>query len=194
MYMTRPISKTEAQDVAKSFHGAYATRDNCLFVLGVTTGLRVSELLSLKISDVYNSHGIKHTIHIQRKYTKGGYTSRTIPLVDAAKQAIAEHLNVVGTHRPEAPLFESQRKGRAIDRTRAHQILKTAYLANGITDSVGCHGMRKAFADNIYERTSHDIVAVQEMLGHKSEATTAIYLRYRSHQAGTQAVLAQDIF
>jgi site-specific recombinase XerC len=52
--------------------------------------------------------------------------TRKVPLNLEAAKAIQDWLEVLGTHRPDAPLFESQRKGKAIDRTQAYRILEGA--------------------------------------------------------------------
>ena len=52
---TRPLSNEEVSKVVMSFSGNFATRNCGLFVLGVSTGGRISELLSLKVGDVYQS-------------------------------------------------------------------------------------------------------------------------------------------
>ena len=60
-----------------------------------------------------------------------------MPLNLEAAKAIQNWLEVLGTHRPDAPLFESQRKGKAIDRTQAYRILEEAYDAAGLTGKLG---------------------------------------------------------
>jgi integrase len=52
----RPLTDTEITEVLQSFAGRYALRDKALFVLGLLSGFRISELLSLRVQDVYR-HG-----------------------------------------------------------------------------------------------------------------------------------------
>ena len=60
-------------------------------------------------------------------------------------------------------------------RQTAHDILKDAFTAAGLNGKLATHSLRKSFAQRLYDRTG-DIFAVQEMLGHKSIATTQKYL------------------
>ena len=64
-------------------------RNQCLFVLGVQTGLRISELLSITFADVFDVSGkIKTVLKIEKSKCKGKKKNREIPLTDDAKQAI----------------------------------------------------------------------------------------------------------
>ena len=62
-----------------------------------------------------------------------------------------------------------------MSRRTAHDVLKTAFMAAGLNGHLATHSLRKSFAQRLYDRTG-DIFAVQEMLGHKSVATTQKYL------------------
>ena len=62
-----------------------------------------------------------------------------------------------------------------MSRRTAHDVLKTAFEAAGLSGHLATHSLRKSFAQRLYDRTG-DIFAVQEMLGHKSVATTQKYL------------------
>ena len=62
-----------------------------------------------------------------------------------------------------------------MSRRTAHDVLKTAFEAAGLNGHLATHSLRKSFAQRLYDRTG-DIFAVQEMLGHKSVATTQKYL------------------
>ena len=62
-----------------------------------------------------------------------------------------------------------------MSRRTVHNALKTAFEAAGLNGHLATHSLRKSFAQRLYDRTG-DIFAVQEMLGHKSVATTQKYL------------------
>ena len=62
-----------------------------------------------------------------------------------------------------------------MSRRTAHNALKSAFEAAGLNGHLATHSLRKSFAQRLYDRTG-DIFAVQEMLGHKSVATTQKYL------------------
>ena len=176
---TRPLSNDEIRKVATSFDGKYAIRNRGLFVLGVSTGGRISELLSLRISDVYQNNKPVSDLLFDKSVVKGGEVSRAVPLnIDGRRtiEALIDwHSQRFGEIDASRPLFPSRQGDGALDRRMAHQALKTAFEAAGLNGKLATHSMRKSFAQRLYEQTN-DIFAVQEMLGHKNVATTQRYL------------------
>ena len=147
-------------------------------MLGVSTGGRISELLSLKIGDVYQNGKPVSDLLFDKSIVKGGEVSRAVPVNHDGRQAIVAlmnwHTGHYGAIAPKRPLFPS-RQGGAMDRRMAHAVLKAAFEAAGLNGKLATHSMRKSFAQRLYEQTN-DIFAVQEMLGHKNVATTQKYL------------------
>ena len=176
---TRPLDNTENRTVADAFDGIYATRNRSLFVLGVSTGGRISELLSLKVDDVYQNDRPVTDLLFDRAIVKGGEVSRAVPVNADGKNAIEAligwHAEGFGSVKSDRFLFPSRQTTGAIDRRTAHEALKKAFEAAGLNGKLATHTMRKSFAQRLYDQTA-DIFAVQEMLGHKSVATTQRYL------------------
>ena len=150
-------------------------------MLGVSTGGRISELLSLTIGDVYQNHAAVTDLLFDRSIVKGGEVSRAVPINRDGRQAIDNlvvwHREQYNTTHKSRPLFPS-RNGQGtqrMSRRTAHDVLKTAFEAAGLNGHLATHSLRKSFAQRLYDRTG-DIFAVQEMLGHKSVATTQQYL------------------
>lgn len=175
---TRPLSNDEIRQVYKAFSGTYAKRNRGLFVLGVSTGGRISELLSLSIGDVWQNQKPVSDLLFDKAIVKGGEVSRAVPVntdgIQAIEALIHWHTEHYGEIAPNRPLFPS-RQGGAMDRRMAHAVLKQAFEAAGLNGKLATHSMRKSFAQRLYEQTG-DIFAVQEMLGHKNVATTQKYL------------------
>ncbi len=142
-------------------------RDIALFQLGIRTGYRISELLSLRIYDVYTNGIVNDSVTVKRANMKGKTVSRTVPLHDKAKHALNEYIT--------ADMLKDQRLFN-IGRVHAWRILKQATNQLGIKGKVSTHSMRKSFAMGIYERTNKDIVDTQKALGHASLASTSHYL------------------
>ena len=69
---TRPLDNTEIRQVAACFTGAYEVRNRGLFMLGVSTGVRISELLSLTIGDVWQNQSPVTDLLFDRSIVKGG--------------------------------------------------------------------------------------------------------------------------
>ncbi len=134
-------------------------------------GLRVSELVNLKISDLYPEEGY---IRIIGK----GNKERLVPLGKLAAKQIKLYLQEVRVHimpKKEAQdiLFLSNR-GRALSRIMVFIIVKDATRKAGIRKNISPHTFRHSFATHLIENGA-DLRAVQEMLGHKSITTTEIY-------------------
>ena len=77
---TRPLDNDEIRSVSTCFTGTFATRNRGLFMLGVSTGGRISELLSLTIGDVYQNRNPVTDLLFDRPIVKGGEVSRAIPV------------------------------------------------------------------------------------------------------------------
>ena len=178
---TRPLDNAEIRKVSEAFGGKYAVRHRSLFMLGVSVGGRISELLALKVGDVWQNNKPVTDLLFDRNIVKGGEISRAVPVnVDgreAIEALIAWHTELYGDIDATRPLFPS-RKGQgsqAMTRISAHRALKPAFEAAGLNGKLGTHSLRKSYAQRLYEQTN-DIYAVQEMLGHKSVVTTQRYL------------------
>ena len=178
---TRPLDNKEIRLVSACFDGTFEARNRGLFMLGVSTGGRISELLSLQIGDVYQNKRAVTDLLFDKSVVKGGEVSRAVPVNRDGRRAIEElivwHRERYQNTEKTRPLFPS-RNGQGekrMSRRTAHDVLKSAFEAAGLNGHLATHSLRKSFAQRLYDRTG-DIFAVQEMLGHKSVATTQKYL------------------
>ena len=192
---TRPLDNIEIRKVSAAFDGAFTIRNRSLFMLGVSVGGRISELIALKVNDVWQNNQPVSDLLFDRNIVKGGEVSRAVPVnIDgrrAIEDLIAWHLKLYGNADPIRPLFPS-RKGqglKAMTRIAAHDALKGAFETAGLNGKLGTHSLRKSYAQRLYEQTN-DIYAVQEMLGHKSVVTTQRYLgvNYASVRDASEAM------
>ena len=179
---TRPLDNTEIRLVSACFDGTFEVRNRGLFMLGVSIGSRISELLNLTIGDVYQNGKPVTDLLFDRKIVKGGAVSRvSVPVNSDSRRAISDlitwHQDQYNCTHPSRPLFLSRngQETQRMSRRTAHDVLKTAFEAAGLNGHLAMHSLRKSFAQRLYDRTG-DIFAVQEMLGHKSVATTQKYL------------------
>lgn len=178
---TRPLDNNEIRLVSACFDGTFEARNRGLFMLGVSTGGRISELLSLQIGDVYQNGKPVTDLLFDKSIVKGGEVSRAVPVNRDGRRAIEDLIRWHGERYPDTeknrPLFPS-RNGQGqqpMSRRTAHDVLKVAFEAAGLNGHLATHSLRKSFAQRLYDSTG-DIFAVQEMLGHKSVATTQKYL------------------
>ena len=86
---TRPLDSDEIRRVSACFTGTYAVRNRGLFLLGVSTGGRISELLSLRIGDVYQNGRAVTDLLFDKSIVKGGEVSRAVPVNAYDRLAIA---------------------------------------------------------------------------------------------------------
>jgi site-specific recombinase XerC len=94
----RDYSDPELDLVRKSFGGHYALRDRCYFEMALQMGLRVSEMLSLTVGQVFQYNKVVDEVSIDRKDMKGGKagkaSGRTLPVFAATKPHILSWLSV----------------------------------------------------------------------------------------------------
>jgi integrase len=178
----RALSEQEVCEVKESFRGTYRVRDRCLFIVGIHTGFRISELLSLRVGDVWQHDRIPDHVTVRRKHMKKKVESRTVRLHPEAKQALLPWLMALQEHgglQPKMPLFRSRKSktcARAISREHAWYVLKGTFNRNQLMGPLGTHSMRKTLARRAWEFFQHDLLKVQRVLGHKSIQSTISYL------------------
>ena len=178
---TRPLNNGEIRRVSAAFTGTFEIRNRGLFMLGVSTGGRISELLSLQIGDVYQNGRPVTDLLYSKSIVKGGTDARAVPVNvdgrDAIDDLIAWHRERYTTTRKDRPLFPSRNRNGsvAMNRQTAHELLKKAFEKAGLNGKLATHSLRKSFAQRVYEHAG-DIYLVQELLGHKNVSTTQKYI------------------
>ena len=178
---TRPLDNKEIRLVSACFDGTFGDRNRGLFMLGVSTGGRISELLSLTVGDVWQNQKPVTDLLFDKSIVKGGEISRAVPVNTDGSRAISEiiawHEEKYNTIAPSRPLFPSRNKNGsvAMNRQTAHEMLKKAFQAAGLNGKLATHSLRKSFAQRVYEE-SGDIYLVQELLGHRNVSTTQKYI------------------
>ena len=180
----RPLDNTEIEKVSNAFTGVFEVRNRGLFMLGVSVGGRISELLALTIGDVYQNAAPVTSLHFDKAIVKGGEVSRAVPVNADGRAAIDRlvkwHREVYQSAGKGTPLFPSRKQLgaqllQAMTRKGAHSVLKVAFEAAGLNGKLATHTLRKSFAQRVYKQTG-DIYMVQELLGHQNVQTTQCYL------------------
>ena len=149
---------------------AAGSRDRALFELAYASGLRVSELCSLQRNHLDLAE------RCVRVTGKGG-KQRLVPFGGAAARALRdwlEHGRPVLAPRARHDAVFVNRRGTALSRMGFWKILRAHARAAGITARVHPHALRHSFATHLLEGGA-DLRVVQELLGHASISTTAIY-------------------
>ena len=145
-------------------------RDRALLEFGYATGARVSEIVSVKISDLVYEEGLV------RVFGKGS-KERVVPIGRRALGAVALYAREVRPSldrgKGKGVLFLNAR-GTPLSRVGAWGIIKQAARRAGLTKRVTPHTLRHTFATHLLEGGA-DLRAVQEMLGHVDLSTTQLY-------------------
>lgn len=134
-------------------------------------GLRVSELIHLKISDLFFDEGFI-------KVTGKGNKQRFVPIGDLTIKNITIYKNEIRNHQTIQPLAKDtlflNRRGKGLTRAMIFHIVKELVIKNGIKKKISPHTFRHSFATHLLENGA-DLRAIQQMLGHESITTTEIY-------------------
>ncbi len=134
-------------------------------------GLRVSELLDLKISDIFEENEFI-------RVTGKGNKDRLVPIGKTALKYINIYMQETRVHVAIKKGFENyvflNRRGTRLSRISVFNIVKALAQDSGLTKSISPHTFRHSFATHLIEGGA-DLRAVQEMLGHSSITTTEIY-------------------
>lgn len=196
----RPLSDAEVAKILCSFQGYNAKRTAAMFMLGLKTGFRISELLCLRIKDLIFRGNVVEILTVDRRYLKGGKksedkkgkpSSRPIPLNAEVHPAVLEQWRAIfelhGLYAPETYFFQSWRPGNSpIDRVQAWRDLRAVYDACGFHGRIGTHGMRKTFARQKLEFLREiwepgqptPMEQLQPIMGHASLQSTQSYVAF----------------
>jgi len=145
-------------------------RDAAMLTLMYATGLRVSELVSLRVHQVDFE---RRTVRVRGK----GNKDRVVPVAGPALRLVTQYMEQSRGHLLRDPAEEGlflTRLGRPMTRVRFHQILKSYLPQAGVPRETSPHTLRHAFATHLLEGGA-DLRVIQELLGHESLATTEIY-------------------
>ena len=141
-------------------------------------GLRVTELITLQISDLFFEEGFIRVIG-------KGDKQRFVPINIQTQRYITFYLNDIRSHITVQKGYEDtlflNRRGKQLTRVMIFTIVKNLAIKSGIKKSISPHTFRHSFATHLLERGA-DLRAIQQMLGHESITTTEIYMHVdKSH-------------
>lgn len=190
---SRPLTDAEVEKVRAFFKGKpYELRNVAMFTLGLKSGFRVSELLSLRIQDVAESDGaIKDRLHVKRKYMKKKLESRAVPMHPDAAAALSKWLvSLMPLYKENPAVFCTlQRPEKAITRRQAARIFQTAFRALKLSGKTSTHSWRKTFATKVYKALGENLLDTAAALGHRAVSSTQSYLQFNREKVEA-AVLA----
>jgi len=147
-------------------------RNRTIFETIYSCGLRVSEAITLKISDLFFEEGF---IRVLGK----GNKERYVPIHESAQKYIKMYLKAIRNHILPQKGFEDtlflNRRGKGLSRQMIFMILKDLAVKIDLKKKISPHTLRHSFATHLLQNGA-DLRAIQQMLGHKSITTTEVYV------------------
>ncbi|MCZ8069272.1 MAG: site-specific tyrosine recombinase XerD [Bacteroidota bacterium] len=146
-------------------------RNRAMIEMLYSSGLRVSELIDLRLANVHSDIGFLRVIG-------KGNKERLVPIGREALKYLKIYIDEIRVHTPKIETFSSyvflNRSGRKLTRVMVFLIIKALAAKIGLKKNISPHTFRHSFATHLIEGGA-DLRAVQEMLGHESITTTEIY-------------------
>ena len=164
MNIVEPIRRKRDLRKIESLLRRKSRRDLLLFVMGINTGLRVSDILALNVKDVKNKEYIDI---IERKTGK----SKRFPINDRIKAMLKVYTS---NKEMNQPLFQTVYKNR-LERTNAYRIINRVCKKVGVEGHFGTHTLRKTFGYHHYNKYK-DIALLQKIFNHYSPSVTLRYI------------------
>ena len=163
MNTVQPIRDKEIIEKFKNELLKKGSRDYMLFVIGINTGLRISDILPLKVKDVKGTH-----IKILEKKTSKAKRFKINPYLRKEIDRYIDGMN------DDDYLFPSRKGNKPITRVQAYRILNDVAEKLGI-DEVGTHTLRKTFGYHHYQQNK-DVAILQEIFNHSAPSITLRYI------------------
>lgn len=164
----KDISQIEAM---KKYLKEHSQRDYLLFVIGINTGLKITELLSMKFEEVLREDGtVKEFYSLPVKDEK---FKQDVYLNTKVKEALLDYAQSIDVKR-ENYVFQSNKTTNSITRQQAYRVIHSAAEAVGIVGKIGTNSMRKTFGFHAYKRG----IAIALLQKHFHHATPSETLRY----------------
>lgn len=142
-------------------------RDNAIVEVLYSTGLRVSELVSLRIDNLFFGEGY---IRVVGK----GDKQRLVPIGSAARDKIQLYMELRRPKRSSEAILFLNNRGEPLTRVMVFNIIKQAARLAGVEKNISPHTLRHSYATHLLEGGAN-IRQVQELLGHESITTTEVY-------------------
>ena len=165
MTTVEPIKDKKSIEKVKCILKESGNRDYLLFTIGINSGLRISDVLKLKVKDVRNKEFIELYEQKTKKFKK-------IPITNYYKYELE---NFVLQKNDSEWLFPSKKGKNPITRVQAYRIIKKACTKAGINSKIGTHTLRKTFGYHFYQKEK-DIALLQYIFNHSNQAITLRYI------------------
>lgn len=171
---TQPIrNKKHIKQISSYFLSKREFRNHLLFIMGIYTALRISDMLRLTWNDVYDftNNRVRREFTIVEKKTGKSKIIAVNPSVIEAIVLLSNQTNPA----PNKFLFAHPRRNKAISRIQAYRILRACAEQISIDVPVSCHSLRKTFGYHLWKQ-GKSLVVIMDIYNHSSYAITKRYL------------------
>lgn len=165
MNTVQPIRDWEKIQLILEYLEQTNERNYILFLLGISTGLRIQDILKLRVEDL---KGKSHIVMRENKTKK----EKRLFILPSLKKELAKYLAEKKDH--EFVIKSRVGLNRPITRGMAYKILQQIAKEFKLRE-LGCHSMRKSFGYHFYQRTK-DIALLQKIFNHNDQNTTLLYI------------------
>ncbi len=165
MVCVEPIRDKKKIELVKQILKKKSFRNYLLFLIGINSGLRISDILKLKVSDVKNK---KYIELVEQKTNK----FRRFPITKSYKSEIDKF---VCDKNLQDWLFTGNNSKKPLSRVQAYRIIHKACIAAEIQARIGTHTLRKTFGYHFYKKNK-DIALLQHILNHSNPSVTLRYI------------------
>ena len=180
-----PIRNIDKINEMKRFLKKQSQRDLLLFVLGINTGIRVSDLLSLKVADIWDGSEFKEFLYISDPKHDGEQATYLNSSVKKELKLYLANFDFKGSDY----LFKSKKNDQPITRQQAYRIINHAAKEVGIPGKIGTHTLRKTFGYHAY-RKGIAISILKSIYHHHTPTET---LRYIGINKGEELPIKVDV-
>ena len=168
MNTVEPIRDRAKIDQMKNNLKSQKDKYYIMFVIGINTGLRISDLRMLRVKDVLGKE------HINIREQKTGKQKRFL-INSMLQEEIQAYVSKNGKTEEEYLIQSQKGENKPLSRGQAYNILHHAARKCGITDCIGTHTMRKTFGYWYYKQYQ-DIAMLQDIFNHSSPSVTMRYI------------------
>lgn len=177
MNIVEPIRDKNKISRIKKLLQKTSTRNLLLFVFGINSGLRISDLLELKIKDVFTEQGkVRDAVVIQEQKTAKNKKFAINKSINKILRDFVKEYNIDPATDRERYLFASRKgKNKPISKVQAYRIINEAARAAGVTENIGTHTLRKSFGYHAYSAGT-DLSLLQQIFNHHSQKETLRYI------------------
>ena len=176
MEYVEPIKDIEKINEIKQLLKQQSERDYLFFVIGINTGIRISDLLNIKVEDIWDGKIVKEFLYVTDPKTNQVYTFYLNTMVKVALENYLSQNEFQQTNF----LFKSKKNDLPITRQQAYRIINKVAKQVGIQEKIGTHTLRKTFGYHAY-RKGIAISILKSIFNHVTSSETLRYIGIDKH-------------